>query len=47
MGNSVSDSLEDFKLCLLDLFEDLSDMSAPYSTEWEQVRAHLSELMGE
>jgi len=46
VGDSISNSLEDFELCLLDLFEDLSDMRAPYSTEWEQVRTHLSELMG-
>lgn len=46
VGDSVDDSLEDFKLCLLDLSEDLSDVNTPYSSEWEQVRAQLSELMG-
>lgn len=46
-GDSSSDSFEDLELCLVDLFEDLSDMRVPYSTEWEQVRAHLNELVGE
>jgi hypothetical protein len=47
VGDSISDSLKDFELCLVDLVEDLRDTSAPYSSEWEQVRAHLRELMGE
>lgn len=47
VGESPGDAFGDFELCLADLFEDLRDMSAPYSTEWEQVRAHLSELAGE
>ena len=45
-GDTVEDALEDFESSLLELYEDLSDTSVPYSAEWRAVRDRLNQLIG-
>jgi predicted RNase H-like HicB family nuclease len=46
VGDTVEEAIEDFESCLVELYEDLSDVSATYAKEWHPVLDHLNELMG-
>jgi predicted RNase H-like HicB family nuclease len=45
VGDTVEDAIRDFEAFLVDLHDDLSNASEPYSAEWQGIRSQLLELM--